>query len=517
VREILRRGIKDSVGLAVLKRRLAKSNRLPCLKNSALLQAYHELVRQGKIKADPLLARLLQTRPVRSLSGIVNVSVLTKPYPCPGRCLYCPTQTGLPKSYLKGEPAVLRALSHRFDPFKQVSARLAALKATGHETSKIELLILGGTWSALPYGYQKHFVAECFRAANGLRQNGRNLERLQRINERARQRIIGITVETRPDYIDLKEIKRLRSLGVTRVELGVQSLNDAVLRKNHRGHLVDETSRATRLLKDAGLKVCYHLMVNLPGSNLQRDGAMFERLFDDERFQPDFLKIYPCVVVREAPLFRLWQRGRYRPYSDRQLIDLLARGKAKVPPYCRIIRIYRDIPSSVIVAGSQISNLRQVVAQRLREKGQRCLCIRCREAKEKPFRKGGLKLWRQDYSASAGREVFLSFEDQDRRHLYSLLRLRLPGAAVLPILQHSALIREVHTYGRALAIGQKTPRSPQHQSLGKQLMAAAEKIARKEFGYQRMAVIAGVGTRNYYRHLGYRLKNTYLVKKLSSL
>ena len=505
--------------LASLKRALSKKLALPCPPNSALLQAYHKLVEQGKIKQNQDLERLLRTRKVRSLSGVVSVSVLTKPYPCPGKCLYCPTQKGLPKSYLEGEPAVMRAMANKFNPYLQVQSRLKALQATGHTVSKIELIIIGGTWSAIPEKYQEWFIKECFRAANNGALKSRSLEQEQKRNEKAKHRIIGITIETRPDFINEEEVRRLRGLGVTRVELGVQNLDDNILEKNIRGHRVSETIRATRLLKDAGFKVCYHMMPNLLGSDFKKDEEMFAQLFENQSFQPDFLKIYPCVVLKEAPLYQVWLKKKYRAYTDRQLINLLKKTKQKIPPYCRIIRIYRDIPSPKIIAGSKISNLRQVVARELKSEGKRCWCIRCREAKEGVLAKSKLKLFRQDYTASGGKEIFLSFEDKNRQRLYSLLRLRIPskGAPILfSALKNAALIREVHTYGETLDFGEKQKNSPQHRRLGKELIKKAEEIAVKEFGFSKIAVIAGVGTRNYYRRLGYRLQNTYLVKRLSS-
>lgn len=420
---------------------------------------------------------------------------------------------------MDGEPAVMRALAHKFNPYLQVQSRIQALRATGHTTGKIELIVIGGTWSALSGKYQQWFIKECFRAANRTDSKSRSLEQEQERNEKTEHRIIGITIETRPDFINEKEIERLRGLGVTRVELGVQSLDDEVLKKNRRGHRVLETVNATRLLKSAGFKVCYHLMPNLPGSDLKKDEEMFTRLFENQDFQPDFIKIYPCMVLKEAPLYQTWLQKKYRAYTDRQLIDLLKRIKQKIPVYCRIIRIYRDIPSGKIVAGSKISNLRQVVTQELKKEGLRCNCIRCREAKDNTLARRKLKLFRQDYQASGGREIFLSFEDENRQRLYSLLRLRIPPKNIsyfFPALKEAALIREVHTYGETLNFGQRQKDSSQHRRLGRELIETAEKIAHQEFGLSKIAVIAGVGVRNYYRKLGYRLQNTYLVKNFSS-
>ncbi len=488
--------------LASLKRVFAKKHKVPCPKSSSLLKTYHQMVKSAKIEKNEKLARLLKIHSVRSLSGVVSVSVLTKPWPCPGKCLYCPDDKNLPKSYLQGEPAVMRAIANKFNPYTQVQSRLKALAATGHAVSKIELIIIGGTWSFLPKKYQEWFVKECFRAANNHQKTG-NLKDEQRSNETAKHRIIGITIETRPDFIDENEIKQLRRLGVTRVELGVQSVFDNVLKINHRGHGIKETVKATKLLKDAGFKICYHLMPNLPGSDLKLDEKCFDELFKNPDFRPDFLKIYPCVVVKEAPLYRLWQKGGYQPYSDRQLIELLAKIKLSVPKYCRIIRVYRDIPSNQIISGSKISNLRQEVAKELKKQGKKCLCIRCREIGQGKINDKPL-LFYQEYQASGGKEIFLSFESKNQEKLFALLRLRLGNTAI---------IREVHTYGQAIDIGTKSQASPQHQGLGKKLIKEAERIAQKN-NFKKIAVIAGIGSRAYYRKLGYFLKETYMVRNL---
>ena len=531
LKELIKKGIKTPADLASFKRTFAKKHKTACSGNSSLLKTYHQLLKISKVKKDKRLEELLKTRNIRSLSGIVSVSVLTKPYPCPGKCLYCPDQKGLPKSYLDGEPAVMRAVFNKFNPYDQVQSRLKALEGTGHSITKIELIIIGGTWSFLPKKYQEWFVKECFRAANGYNRqstiDNQQLEKEQRRNETAKHRIIGITIETRPDFINGNEIKQLRRLGVTRVELGVQSIYDDILEENARGHNIAATIKATQLLKDAGFKICYHMMPNLPGSDLKKDEKMFDRLFNGPDFQPDFLKIYPCVVVKQAPLYKLWLKKQYKPYSDKQLINLLAEIKQKIPVYCRIIRIYRDIPSWQISAGSKISNLRQSVIKEMGKQGKKCLCIRCREIKDNFSLKEALKLFREEYFASNGREIFLSFEDKKRNRIYSLLRLRLPNQRTamksmdtearplypFPVLENAALIREVHTYGRAIDFGRQERTSPQHQGLGKRLIGEAERIARKT-GFEKIAVIAGVGAKGYYRKLGYRLKETYLVKSL---
>ena len=432
------------------------------------------------------------------MSGIVNVSVLTKPYACPGRCIYCPSQKGVPKSYLKKEPAVQRALLNNFDPYLQVETRLKSLKATGHPIDKIELRIIGGTWSCYDKKYQTQFILQCFNICNN--KKSKSLEKAQKLNEKAKSRIIGITIETRPDYINEKEIKRLRELGVTRVELGVQSIYDDVLRLNRRNQDISDVIKGTQLLKDAGFKVSFQMMPNLYGSTFKKDVEMFKELFTNQDFQPDLLKIYPLALVKEASLYKIYKQKKFKLYNEKELIKLLIEIKKHIPYYVRIERIIRDIPSEYIITGGvKTSNLREIIQRKTK-----CKCIRCREIKG-DYIKEKLYLFRQNYNASNSKEIFLSFENKDRTHLYSLLRLR--------ILKDSAIIREVHTYGQMVPLSEKR-KAPQHKGLGKKLIKEAEKIAKKEFNKNEMLIISGIGVRPYYRKQGYKLKDTYMIKKL---
>lgn len=486
--------------LANCKRKWAKKHgRL--VKNSEILAAYEKLIQKAKIKRQPSLEDWLRLKKVRSLSGIVPVAVMTKPYPCPGQCVYCPTQKAIPKSYLDDEPAVMRAQMAGFDPYLQVQRRLKQLQATGHITEKIELIVLGGTFSVLPHPYQRRFIKRCFDAANG--QASPTLAASQKLNETAKNRIVGLTLETRPDQITAREIKWMRQLGATRVEIGVQSIFDDVLKKINRGHTVQATIKATRLLKNAGFKVCYHLMPNLPGSSLKRDYQMFQTVFTDSRFKPDMIKIYPCVVVYQAKLFEWFKKGKFQPYSDQELIDLLIKIKKIVPSWVRINRLGRDIPVANIVSGNKLSNIRQVLQQRLQKKGIVCQCIRCREVRSRAGEARQLKLKIMKYRASGGEEYFLQFIDT-RGYIYGLLRLRN---------DYRIIIRELHVYGQALALKQKDVLAPQHHGLGKRLIKKAEEIARQA-GRTKISVIAAIGSREYYRRLGYRLENTDMVKSL---
>ncbi len=521
------RQLKNQANLAFLKRKVAKKYKIPCPSNIELLKAYHKLLKTKRVIRSGKIENLLKTRPIRSLSGIVNISVLTKSYPCLGKCLYCPKEKGIPKSYLSGEPAVERAKRLKYDPYLQVKKRLEMLELEGHPTDKVELRIVGGTWSYYPKKYQIWFVKKCFDACNG--KTSKNLEESHRLNEKVKHRIVGLSIETRPDFINFEEIKWLRKLGVTMVEMGVQSIYDDVLKSNSRGHGNKEIITATKFLKDAGFKVLYQMMPNLPSSNLKRDRKMFEELFKNSDFQPDLLKIYPCAILKEAPLYRKWKKGQYNPYTEKQLINLLKSIKKKIPYYVRIQRINRDIPSSRIEAGpAKISNLRQILIESMEKENWQCHCIRCREVKESYDPNEKFYLFRKNYDASGGKEIFLSFENKKRTKLHSLLRLRIPSQRneagpryVFSGLKDAAIIREVHTYGELVPIAE-TRIAPQHQGLGKKLIREAEKIvytefsrsAKKEFNFKKMAVIAGVGARGYFRKLGYKLKNTYMVKEI---
>jgi len=402
--------------------------------------------------------------------------------------------------------------------------RLDALKAIGHKTSKINIRVIGGTWSYYTPQYQTRFIKEIFRAANEDFQKGpqaTDLATLQNINQSSNHRIVEISIETRQDYINGKEIKRLRFLGITKVELGVQSIYDKVLKINRRGHDVNKTIEATKLLKDCGFKVSYQMMLNLPGSNTRMDEEMFCELFKDECFQPDHLKIYPLALLENTPVFKLYQKGNFKPYNKDELTSLLAKIKAKIPVYCRIERVIRDIPATDIVeGGAKISNLRQIVAIEMQKRNTSCQCIRCREIKTDFNMQNKYRVFRTDYKASGGVEIFLSVESRDRSKLLSFLRLRIPsqfynnGKSPLPVLSKSAIIREIHTYGPQLDIGEKNDLAAQHHGYGKLLISEAEKITKSEFSLSGLAVISGIGVREYFAKLGYFLDRTYMVKPL---
>ncbi len=523
VRNLLKQKKLTREKIASAKRKIAGSVKTASPLNAALFRVYQKLLKQGKIKRNKNLELLLKKREIRTLSGVAPIAVLTKPYPCPGHCAYCPTEKGMPKSYLSNEPAVMRAIAYGFDPYRQVIGRIKTLEANGHPTDKLELIVIGGTWSVLPHSYQNWFIKRCFDGAN--KKTSKNLSAAQKKNETTAHRIIGITLETRPDKITPTEIKQMRELGATRVELGVQAVDDKILKKNLRGHDVTETIRATKLLKDAGFKICYHLMPNLPGSTPAKDLKMFREIFSNPDFQPDMIKIYPCVVTRGSKIYKWWKREKYKPYSEKQLVKLLIDIKKIIPPYVRVNRLIRDIPSPSIEAGNKISNLREVIAIEMARRGLACKCIRCREVGHYRNRisipidirfLSRKRLIIRKYKASGGMEYFISFESSDKKILYAFVRLRIPNLKtepVLPELKDAALIRELHTYGHLVPIDKNSPGATQHLGLGKKLMAEAEKIARK-LKIEKMAVISGIGVREYYKKLGYYLEGTYMVKPL---
>lgn len=485
--------------------------------NSDLVAAYRALVKLGKISEDREFATLIRKRGIRTLSGVSPVAVLTKPLGCPGRCVFCPTEENVPKSYLSNEPAVMRAIINDYDPHRQVESRLKTLDGNGHPTDKVELIVMGGTWSSHPKRYQVDYIRECLNAMNGVR--SRSLSEAQRINEKAAHRCVAIVLETRQDWIDEKEVLRMRRLGATRVEIGAQTIYDDIFDLVKRGHHTDATIRATQLLKDAGFKISYHMMPNLPGATLERDIAMFKELFDNPQYRPDMIKVYPCMVVPFSELKLWYEQGRHRPYTDDELLELIFRIKPFFPRYLRVTRLIRDIPATSIIGGSKVSNLRQVALEMMKKKGLKCACIRCREIRGQPINPKNIELRETDYKASGGREFFFSFDDTQSDKLCALLRLRFSSYSLsgrkhfVKELEGAALMRELHTYGAQVPISEKDELASQHMGFGKRLIARAEEISKKH-GYRKMAVIAGVGIREYYRKLGYELEGTYMVKNM---
>ncbi len=504
-----------------------------------LWTAYRKLLTGKFIKRNVLLERVLRVKDVRTDSGVAPITVLTKPWACPGKCVYCPTEARMPKSYISSEPAAARALPLDFDPYRQVTQRVGALERNGHEAKKIELIVKGGTWSAYPWKYRRWFIKRCFDAANHVGRGKKRystLEESLKANEKAGYRIIGLTIETRPDRINAEEVRRLREIGCTRVELGVQTLSDDILRLTKRGHTVEDVIRATALLKTAGFKVDYHILPGQPGSTPKRDLKDFRRVFADPDFRPDMVKLYPCVVMKGSELYEWTERGDFKPLEGKRLRDLLIGMKTLVPRYCRISRMIRDFPAKDISSGTKVTNLRDEISREMGKRGLACVCLRCREVGHVAELKGTdydlkTRLFEEWYDNAGGREVFLSIEDKERKAVFAFLRLRLPTLSVIPakagiqnpetekilssfpVLRDAAIVRELHTYGTALDLKQTRSDAAQHKGYGKMLMLEAEKIAKRE-GHAKMAVISGIGVREYYKMLGYKMQETYMVKKL---
>jgi elongator complex protein 3 len=501
------------------------------LHKSALVAAYNELVESGEWEPDEELLVAIRLKPVRTLSGVTTVTVLTKPYPCPGECIFCPDDVRMPKSYLPDEPGAMRAVEHNFDPYDQVASRLEALASVGHPTDKIELLILGGTFSSYRRDYQAWFVERCFQAMNAshhgeyredqkeisvdsVRSMVNSLNVAHLVNESAPHRNVGLVVETRPDEITPDELAWFRTLGVTKVQVGAQSLDDHILALNQRGHTVADLRRAVALLRAGGFKIVLHWMPNLLGATPDCDRKDFPRLW--EGLCPDEIKIYPTQLLENAPLYEIWKRGEYHPYSTADLVSLLADVKPTIPRYCRVNRVIRDIPSTRVVEGNKRTSLRQDVQAELKRRGTRCECIRCREVRGEKVDAEFLRLDDLVYHPDGAEEHFLSFVTPED-NIAGFLRLSLPGPGSpttgLKDLEGAAIIREVHVYGQSLQVGKEQMGAAQHAGLGTRLLAEADRIA-QEKGYRRMAVIAAVGTRLYYLERGFERGELYLTKNL---
>ncbi len=446
----------------------------------------------------------------RTISGVTPVAVMARPMPCPGSCVFCPSFDGSPKSYTPESPAVLRALACKYDPVRQVEFRLNIFSNMGHPADKVELIVMGGTFLASPPEYQYSFIRSCYDALNG--QPSRSLEDAQRLNETAGHRCVGLCIETRPDWCSEDDVRRMLEFGTTRVELGVQTLDDDIYRLVRRGHCSKDVVDATDLLKRYGLKVYYHWMPGLPGSTPSHDLDQSKLLFNDAKYKPDGMKIYPTLVVAGTELEQWYRESKYAPYSPGDMTNLIADIKNVVPRYVRIPRVMRDIPTKFIVAGCRDLSLRSGVREVMRSRGLHCQCTRCREyghRRREGWKIGEPAIQRYDYDASDGREIFLSFEDADGT-LFGLLRLRIGPRDVYP-----ALIREIHIFGSEVPIGEQDDMAAQHKGLGSALMKEAERIARTEFAADRIAVISGVGARDYFRRgFGYELEGHYMARKL---
>ncbi|MBN1316364.1 MAG: tRNA uridine(34) 5-carboxymethylaminomethyl modification radical SAM/GNAT enzyme Elp3 [Anaerolineales bacterium] len=478
-----------------------------------LVRAYRKFCADGEMPFERETLRKLQRKPIRTISGVAPVTVLTEPGPCPGECIFCPEVCGQPKSYLPDEPGAARAASLDFDPYRQTSGRIHTFESLGHNAEKVELLILGGSWSAYPDEYQEWFVRRCLDAMNESESN--SLKEAQQKNETAGHRNVGLVIETRPDMITPDHVRHLRRLGVTKVQLGIQSLDDRILAMNKRGHTIATTRRAFQILRLAGFKITAHWMPNLYGATQDSDREDFSRFWKDPALRPDELKIYPTALLQNTELYKYWQNGNYAPYPENELIDLVADCKVMIPEYCRVNRVMRDIPAGNIVAGSTKSNLRQLAQNRLKEQGRQCRCIRCSEVRNQQVSMDELHLDQIHYSTDATTEHFLRYVTADQK-LAGFLRLSLPNKDITPIIDELdgyAMIREIHVYGPALALDKSSKGEAQHLGLGSDLIIKAQEIA-VEANFSNLAVIAAIGTRDYYRKQGFRLGELYMIKPL---
>ncbi len=508
---------KDNVN--TLKLKVAGEEGLAhIISNSELIKC---LKPQEKKKLLPILKRKI----TRSISGVTVIAAMTKPWPCPHNapCAYCPggPSQGLPQSYTGHEPAAMRGIQNQYDPYRQVKNRIRQLKAIGHTVDKVELIIMGGTFPSMPTDYQENFVRGCLRAITGSKT--RDFEEMKKLAETSDIRNVGITVETRPDWAQRAQIDYMLSMGVTRVELGVQNVYDDIYGRVNRGHTVKDVIEATRTLKDAGLKVAYHLMPGLPGSDSKRDLEGFKTIFTDPNFKPDMLKIYPCLVLKGTKAYEWWTKGEYTPYTTEDAVQLIAEMKKTIPQWVRIMRVQRDIPAHLVKAGVKKSNLRQLVLEKLEREGKRCRCIRCREvghqwlkAHIKPDPEN-VQIYSIKEKASEGIDLFISAEDPASDVLIGYLRLRFPSEKTHRpemLAESSAIVRALHVYGSLVPVGKHRAKAWQHKGYGSALLSEAERITKEEYDRKKIVVISALGTKRYYARQGYKYDGPYMSKIL---
>jgi len=512
-------------------------------------------------KKDYEKLKFLQAKPVRTISGVAPVAVMTKPKNCPhGKCIQCPGGPNsffgdVPQSYTGREPATLRGIRANFDPYIQVFNRLEQYTLLNQNFDKVELIIMGGTFLSFEKKYQENFIGYCLKALNDygkffflkgrlnfqkfkkffeLPSNVKDQERVKRLrkkilglkgklnfekekvrNEKAKVRCVGLTIETRPDFGKLEHGNRMLYLGCTRVELGIQSIYNKVLKKIERGHSVEDSIEAIRILKDLGFKVCGHYMLGLPGTNKKTDIEGLKALVLDERFMVDMLKIYPCMVLEGTKLYSLWKNGNYKAITTEKAMEIIINFKKIVPPWVRILRIQRDIPTKLTAAGVDITNLRQKIHERMEETGIKCNCIRCREPKKSCVDFRNTKIIVRNYRASGGEEFFISAEDTKNDKILGFCRLRFPSQMLRKeITEKTAIVRELHVYSQSVSLNKKPSSFQiQHRGFGRRLLKKAEEIA-KENGKNKMLVISGIGVREYYRKFGYKKEGPYMAKRI---
>ncbi len=501
-------------------------------KNDELVQLFEIAKKDIKKKDISLIEKRIRLKPTRTNSGVAVVTVMTMPYYCPGNCIFCPNDRSMPKSYIASEPGSQRALKMMFDPYAQVYNRLVALKNIGHSIEKVEIIVLGGTFSAYDGNYKIWFVKELFRALNRVKKSTKkyiqprdfameqtdweDLEKEQVKNETAYCRNVGLVLETRPDFLSKGELIYLRKLGATKIQIGIQSLSEKVLRENETGRDNEDTKKAFELLRLFGFKIHGHWMPNLYLSTPKEDIRGYKELFTDP-YHPDEMKIYPTSVIPNTDLYELYKEGKYKPYDEETLVKVVGECIALTPRYCRLSRVIRDIPSQEIAAGNKKTNLRQIVEQYLEKKGIKPEDIRSREIKGEEINKEDIKLEKITYKTSTGTEIFLSYKTKKDDKICGFLRLSLPKKIIsrkhpLDELNDSSIIREVHVYGKVVGIDKKSKEGEsQHLGLGKELIKLAEDISKKR-GYKKISVISAIGTREYYKKLGYKRNDLYMYR-----
>ena len=543
INEIINGKIVTRRDLEIAKRKVCRDYDLPkFMSNTEILECTTDEERE-------IVSNVLRKKPTRTISGVAIVAVMCHPHECPhGRCFYCPESDVAPPSYTGEEPAALRARMFKFHPYDQTYNRLKQLSTVGHPIDKVELIIMGGTFPSRESSYQEWFISQCLKAMNDFGGNSKKnsskkddfkedsfkkvktyppydyvlLEDVQKANEDAKVRCIGMTFETRPDFCKIEDVNRMLKMGVTRVELGVQTLYDDIYEKMERGHTIQDVINANQILRDSGIKVAMHLMPGLLQTP-DEDYEMFKKLFKNPNFKPDMLKIYPCLVTKGSKLYDLWKKGEYTPYTDEEAVNLIVKIKKILPKWVRTMRIQRDIPAKLIEAGVKKSNLGELVYNKLEEEKVNCKCIRCREIghkinkskKDLKLNYNDFKLFKEEYEATEGKEIFLSFEEDTEETIAGFLRLRFPSekAHRKEITKSTAIVRELHVYGNMLEIGSKGKNIGQHTGFGEKLLKKAEQIA-IENSKNKMVIISGIGARNYYRKFGYELEGPYMVKKL---
>ncbi|KXA92003.1 hypothetical protein AKJ64_04260 [candidate division MSBL1 archaeon SCGC-AAA259E17] len=517
--KILSGEIPDRNSLERIKKGISKDFKLSKVPSNA------EILKTAKGDEREEVLPPLQRKPVRSISGVTVITVMPRPYPCPKDepCIYCPggPDSNTPQSYTGEEPASARAKEANFDPEKQILARKKQLRAIGHKVDKVELIVFGGTFLAQPRDYQEEFMHSCIDAISNNRTP--DLETAKKRAETAETRTIGITFETRPDYSKSPHVDQMLRLGGTRVEMGVQTTYEDIYELTNREHNLQDVVEATKTAKDSGLAVVYHMMPGLPGSSPERDLNSFEEIFENPSFRPDMLKIYPCLVIKGTKLYDMWKSGNFDPLEGDEAVELIAEMKKRVPRWVRIQRIQRDIPSDLIEAGVWKGNLRSIVQDRLEEEGERCECIRCREAGHRKLKDNvnprveEAELTTEVYEASDGKEVFISYEDMKKDILFGHLRLRIPSRDFYrkEIDEKTAIVRMLYVFGKVVPVGNgSSEHTWQHLGLGKKMLKKSERIASEKYDAKRIAVLSGIGSREYYRQFNYKLQGCYMVKDL---